>query len=208
MSRIVVFGATGGTGREVVRQGIAAGHDVTAVVRRASREFAGARTVDVDFSDAQALNAAVAGADVVVSALGARNMKDPTSVYSDGVAAILAAMAADDVRRIVVVSAEPVTPSSEVSRLKAWFAYPLLWRFFGGGYADMRRMEALLAHSDTDWTVFRPPRLTESAPRGRYRTATGGLSRALAISRADLAAAMLLAATTDTGRREVVTIAY
>jgi len=93
------------------------------------------------------------------------------------------------------VTAAPVAPQAHKSPLERRIVHPLLQLFLGGQYDDMRRMEKLLAASDVDWTVFRPPRLTNAAATERYRTAVDApLPHNRTVSRADLAAAMLAAA--------------
>jgi hypothetical protein len=74
------------------------------------------------------------------------------------------------VRRFVAVSALPVTPRAEVGRAERWVVFPLLSRFLGEMYADMARMEQVLRDSDLDWTIMRPPQLTNKAATGKYRT--------------------------------------
>ncbi|HEV8045290.1 MAG TPA: NAD(P)H-binding protein [Rubrobacter sp.] len=181
-----------------VREALAAGHEVTAVARRpdaVAPTDPRLRVVPGDVLDPASLRDGVVGADAVLSALGSRRMNRPTTVYSAGTAEVLAAMRDADVRRFVGVTAAPVGPDDHKSALDRYLVHPLLHRFFGGGYDDMRRMEDLLAASDRDWTVFRPPRLTNGASTGRYRTAVDGpLPRVWSVSRADLAAAMLAAA--------------
>jgi NAD(P)H-binding len=86
--------------------------------------------------------------------------------------------------------------------------FPILWKFFGGLYEDMRRMEQILAASDTDWTVFRPPRLTNGPLTGHARTAIGKpLPGGRVVSRADLAAAVLAAIDDRATVRQAVAIA-
>lgn len=195
--KLTVFGPTGLTGEQIVRQALAASHEVTTVVRRpdaVAPTDPHLRVVYGDVQDPASLREGVVGADAVLSALGSRQMSRPTKVYSAGTAAVLAAMREAGVRRFVGVSAVPVGPEDQKSVLDRYLVHPLLHWFFGGGYDDMRRMEELLAASDRDWTVFRPPQLTNGAPSGRYRTAVDGpLPRAWRVSRADLAAAMLAA---------------
>ena len=112
------------------------------------------------------------------------------------------------VRRFVGMTAVPVGPEDQKSALDRYLVHPLLHRYLGGGYDDMRRMEDLLAASDRDWTVFRPPRLTNGASTGRYRIAVDGpLPRARSVSSADLAAAMLAAAQDPALVGHAVTIA-
>ena len=104
---IVVFGATGGTGRHVVGQALAAGHRVRAVVRREGVLDPGAGLTEIvvpDLADGEAVTRAIAGQNAVVSALGT-NAKGPVSVCTNGIASILAGMARTGVRRLVAVSA-------------------------------------------------------------------------------------------------------
>ncbi len=196
--RLTVFGPTGATGEQILRQALAAGHDVTAVARRPDAlaiTDPRLRVVPGDVLDpASPLRDGVGGADAVLSALGGRAMNRTTTVYSTGTAAVLAAMRETGVHRFIGITAAPTGPDDQKSALNRYVVHPLLHRFFGGDYDDMRRMEDMLAMSDREWTVFRPPRLTDSAFTGRYRTAVdAALPRAWTVSRADLAAAMLAA---------------
>lgn len=193
--RLVVFGATGGTGAHFTRAALTAGHTVTAVARdpyRVTITHERLRTVRGDVLDRPSLTGSMDGADAVVSALGASSGRKPTTVYSAGVTNILDLMSSVGVHRFVGISALPVTPRDQVGALQRLVVFPVLYRFFGGSYADMARMEQLLQHSTADWTVMRPPRLTNGPATGRYRTALNQqLPRAGKISKADLADAML-----------------
>lgn len=209
--KLTVFGPTGATGEQIVRQALAASHEVTAVARRpeaVSLTNPRLRVVPGDVLDPASLRDGIAGSYAVLSALGSRQANRPTTVYSAGTAAVLDAMREMGVRRFVGLSAVPVGPDDQKSALERYLVHPLLHRFFGGGYDDMRRMEDLLAESDRDWTVCRPPRLTNGASTGRYRTAVDGpLPHARSVSRADLAAAMLAAVKDPTLIGYAVTIA-
>lgn len=210
--KLTVFGATGGTGAELIRLGLAAGHEITAVARRpeavsVTDERLTARAGDV--TRPETLHEAVQGADAVLSALGSRQMGKPTTVYSDGTAAILAAMEKAGVRRLVCVSAAPVGPPERMNMIELRVVRPILYLLFGQGYRDMYRMEQLLAGSDVDWTVFRPPRLLDKPARGDYRTSVDtALPSARSIARADLAAAMLESVGNPELYKHVVNIAY
>jgi len=125
-------------------------------------------------------------------------------VYSKGIAAVLAAGA----RRIVAVSAVPAAPDHDKTFLERRLVHPLLYRFFGGSYDDMRRMESLLARSEAQWTVVRPPRLTNGPGTGTYRASSGRLRKASKISRADLAVALLDAARDASLTRQFLTVAH
>ncbi len=205
--KLAIFGGSGATGRLVIDRAVEAGHEVTALVRRPeSLEGVNGhvRIVPGRLDDRTAMDQTVGGSDAVVSALGSRDGRRPTMVYSQGIAAVLVAEA----RRIVAVSAVPAAPDEGKTFLERRLVHPLLGVFFGGGYADMRRMEELLTVSETEWTVLRPPRLTNGPAKGTYRKSTGHLSRPSSISRADLAAAML-AAVEDAGLvRQFVTVSY
>jgi len=213
---LTVFGGTGGTGEQVIRAALEAGHTVTAPARDPSRirtsirtSHERLRTIRADVLDPPSLAGTVDDADVVVSALGAPGGKGPTTVYSTGVANILDAMHMAGVRRFIGITALPVTPRAEVSVLERLVIYPILYRFFGAGYADMERMEQVLRRSEVDWTVVRPPRLTDGPATGRYRTAVNHhLPRGRSISRADLAAAMLRLLDDPQAVRATVGVAY
>ncbi|GAA3667306.1 hypothetical protein GCM10022224_034370 [Nonomuraea antimicrobica] len=155
--KIVLFGASGGTGRELVEQARAAGHRVTAVVRSPG-DLADAIVADI--FDSPSLVPLLAGHDAVLSALGPRG-RTATSVCSTAVAGIIDAMAGAGVRRIVAISAQPVLRGGAG---EPWWhrltTRPLLRTIYRHVYRDLEPMERTLSASDTDWTVLRPPYLT------------------------------------------------
>src|SRR6266581_1503361 len=104
--KLTIFAATGGVGRQVLEQALAAGHDVTAVVRNPSKLAPGVPAVTADMTDPDpaALESAIQGADAVISGLGPRSNAD-AGIASRGTRAIVAAMKATGVRRLVVISA-------------------------------------------------------------------------------------------------------
>jgi putative NADH-flavin reductase len=208
--KLTILGATGGTGQQLVRQAIGAGHEVTAIVRRPdaiTEPSPQLRVVRGDLLDSRWTGEGIEGADAVLSAIGATS-RGPTTVYSAGTAVVLKAMGNAGVRRILVVTADPTGPAKD--RLgEAKIIHPILWQFLRGTYEDMRRMEQILAASDADWTVFRPPRLTNGPLTGKARTAVGQfLPRSRVVSRADVAAAMLAAISDPATVRQAVSIAY
>jgi putative NADH-flavin reductase len=194
--KLTVFGASGRIGGEIVRQGAAAGHDMTAVVRRGSA-VAGlpgdARLVEVDgIGDPDVLAPAVAGRDAVLSGLGPRARRD-AEVTAPMTRCLLGAMERAGVHRILMVgaalAAAPHSDDSFVTRRVTW---PLLNALLRPVYADLREAEDELERSGTEWTAVRPPRLVNRKVTGRYRTAIGqNPPRAGTISRADVAHAML-----------------
>ncbi|NUT36399.1 MAG: NAD(P)H-binding protein [Hamadaea sp.] len=219
--RITVFAATGGIGRHLVDQAIAAGHDVTAVARTPRGLPAAARVIRVDLADPDphALKSAVDGADAVVSALGPRDPRKDVGITSLGTRHIVDAMTAAGVRRLVVVSAAPVgpvpvpgqpTPKHDpgdgffMRHIGARIATTL----FGKHYADLAVMERILRDSTLDWTVSRPPKLTDKPLTGTYRTALGhNIRGGWSVSRADTAHHMLAMLQQPQTIRQVVGVA-
>ncbi|MBC9719316.1 SDR family oxidoreductase [Streptomyces sp. TRM66268-LWL] len=212
--KLTVFGATGGIGQEIVRQALAAGHQVTAVVRAPARLSAQGERLDVfraDLSDAESLRTAVAGCDAVLSGLGARGLKDAR----DGIAArltrpVLRAMEAEGVRRLLVVSAAPLAPpTAEREPMLDRVMIGVVSRVLKPVYDDLRVMEDELARSATDWTSVRPPKLTDKPVTGTYRTQVGGNPRSSrAIGRADVAHAMLAMTEDPATVKQGVGVAY
>ncbi|WP_405143397.1 SDR family oxidoreductase [Sphaerisporangium sp. NBC_01403] len=210
--KLTVFGATGGTGREVVRQALDAGHQVAAVVRDPARlpiSHSALEVVTADVTSPDALRPALAGREAVISALGANSRKE-AGIASMALRSILRAMDANDVRRIAVLSAVPVGPVPEGEAL--WYramALPLLRRALRDVYADLGAMEEEVRRSAAEWTVVRPPRLTDKPLTGNYRRVVGGnVPRGYTISRADLAHAMLAMVDDPATVKQAVGVAY
>lgn len=210
---ITVFGATGGVGRELVKQALQRGCAVTAVVRDPRRlpvTGPGLRVVTIAaLDDPGTLIPVIRGSDAVLSALGPRGRKDGP-VASSSTRAIVSAMAACSTRRFVGVSATPVGPVAAGEGLMTrWVLLPALKSILRNVYDDLAEMEAILQSSDIDWTVVRPPRLVDKPTTGRYRTALGAnVARGSAISRPDVAHAMLEALAAPQTIRHVVGVAY
>ena len=193
--KLTIFGATGATGTSLVEQSLAAGHEVTAVVRDPARLAVPAqqrlRTITADVMDPAAITPAVAGADAVLSALGPHGT-GPTTISQDSARSIIQAMQKTGARRLLAVSGSVVTDAGESPYMR-YLLKPLTRRtFLRHVCADMRAAEDEIHESHLDWTIMRPPGLTGKPAKGTYRTATDrNLPRGFTISRADLAACML-----------------
>ena len=186
--KLVVLGATGGVGLEIVRQAIERGHSVTAFVRSPERLKAFQDRIDVkqgDLLNRSELERAIEGHDAVLSGFGPRVpiAKGDANLLRDFAVALTAAMQQACVRRVVVVSTaflfrdSIVPPTYLVGRL-----------FFRGVMMDAAAMERVIAESNFDWTIVRPPQLTDKPYTGRYRVREGHLPRfGFKISRADVA---------------------
>ena len=209
--KIAVIGASGRTGRIVVNDALARGHQVVAVTRADGAwepdddDLVNARA---DVGDADALRRALVGADFVISALGVRTSRAATDVYSIGVRNTLRAMQSNGAAKLAVISAVPVGPWEEQPLLQRRIALPILQRFFGASYDDMRRMETILQETtDVDWISLRPPRLVNKPSRGAYRLDTRPLGKARAITHGDLATALLDSLTRQDLYREAAYVA-
>ncbi|MGW7517214.1 NAD(P)-dependent oxidoreductase [Streptomyces sp. NPDC054796] len=193
--RITVFGATGGTGVQLVLQALDAGHEVTAVVRDPGRLAVSHERLEVitaDVTDAESLVPALEGREAALSGLGSPHNKG-AGIASEGTRAILRALEQAGVSRYIAVSAAPVGPAPEgEGPLYRKVMLPLVRRAFRDVYADLAVMEEEIFASAAEWTVVRPPRLTDAPRTERYRRTLGGaVSGGHHIPRSDLAHAML-----------------
>ncbi len=191
---LAIFGGTGGTGDQLIRAALSAGHTVTAPARDPSRihiSHERLRVVRADVLDPSSLHGSMDGADAVASALGVPGGKDPTTMYSAGVANILDAMHAVGVRRFIGVSALPVTPRTEVGVLERLVIYPSCTGSSARATPTWRGWNRSCAAAT--WTGQSCAR--QGSPTGGPPTATAPRSTAIysadAPSPADLAAAML-----------------
>ncbi|NUR90402.1 MAG: SDR family oxidoreductase [Nonomuraea sp.] len=210
--RLVVFGATGGTGLQLVRQALDLGHEVTAVVRDPAKLPAELRdraeVVTADVMDPDAVAPAVKDRDAVLVALGARD-RGPTTVHSGSTRSIVSAMERVGARRLLLVSAAGMVADAGDGPFTRYVLKPLVVQpLFKNSYTDLAVAERLLRAADLDWTIVRPSRLTDAGRTGRYRTARdlnvrGGRST----TRADLAECMLSLIEDPTSAGHVVSVA-
>jgi putative NADH-flavin reductase len=193
--KLVVFGATGRTGQILVRSALAAGQDVTAAARSPERVSASGerlRTLRCDLFDATSVAAAMSGQECVLVAVAPQHPLRPTTIFSTGIKHILEAARREGIKRVIVLGSCGVDGGTRcpphVRLLAGLIVQPLLFHL----YVDTARMEGILEMSDCDWTVVRPPRLTNGPETSRYRLGVGEhLPNVSSISRADVAAAML-----------------
>jgi putative NADH-flavin reductase len=193
--KIVVFGASGGTGRELMGQGMGQGHEVTAFVRNPA-SMAGITGIRLAVGDARntaAVAAAVQGQEAVLSALGSHSLRDKT-LLPEAMAGILTAMQRHAVKRLIVLGAAGAWPgaSGKVSVVGKAIVGLLRLTLLRHAFAAQRAMQELIFRSETDWTIVQPPFLVNAPARGRYRVDGDSLPpRGMRIARADVAAFML-----------------
>lgn len=193
MSRIAVFGATGLTGGLVVREALVQGHEVAALVRDAGRMtlqhpalvvIAGSPTAIGD------VERCVQGADAVIHCLGIGGKGDgrPTTLVSDSVEAVLAAMQRQGVPRIVCMS--NVGAGGSGTWIANRLVIPLLLRWLVPIIEDKNRMEAALRASPLEWVSVRLPNIVDG-PEKPLRVSADGRGIGLSISAATAARFLL-----------------
>jgi putative NADH-flavin reductase len=191
--KLTVFGASGGTGQHVVEQALAAGHEVTSYVRTPSKlmtQHAHLKVVQGDIADANRVEAAVAGADAVVSVLGPRKEQQGNAV-AQGTNHILAAMKKHGVRRFVMAAGAGVRdPKDKPKPIDYVFSF-LLGVLSKKAVDDMTETVRLARESGLEWTIIRVPRLTDHPKTDQIKIGYLGSDVTTQISRADMAAFML-----------------
>jgi putative NADH-flavin reductase len=198
---VLVVGATGGTGRQLVTQALDRGLHVTALARNPAVlgiDHPRLRVVGGNVLDAAVIDQTMRGHDAVLSALGHKRFFRPTRILSEGTRNVLRAMERHGVRRLVCETALGVGDSAgRMGLYYTLFVIPVILQFY---FWDKTRQERLIAESRVDWVIVRPAALTDAARRGKYRHGAniGSFLRTLKISRADVADFMLNQLTDDT----------
>lgn len=209
--RLLVIGASGGSGRQLVEQALAQGHEVTAFVRNPARfslQHEKLRVAQGDVLDYATVEPAMQGQDAVLCALGHKRLLGPSTILSQGTANILSAMKSAGVPRLICESSLAIGNSAGRGGLLAtFFVYPLILPFY---MWDKLRQEKLIEESNLDWVIVRPAALTNGPARGQYRhgAEVGSYVLPVRISRADVAAFMLKQLADDTYLGSAVGLCY
>lgn len=164
--KIVVFGGTGRTGSELVRLALRDGHEVRALLRspKKLKPQTGQTTVQGDARDAEAVGSIIAGADVVVSALGTGN----ATTLTEATAAIIAGMTTHGVLRIATIGTAGILESrSEPGKLRYKSSESRRTRTFAA--EEHQRAYEMLRDSELNWTVVCPTYLPDGEAVGGYR---------------------------------------
>ena len=206
--RILIFGATGATGRALVSQALELGHEVTAFARRpealGSRERL--RVVKGDTRDRASVEQAVPGHDAALSALGIGMSLVPSTLMADSMRNIVPALERAGVKRFVLMSAFGVGETRNAAPPLPRLFYSTL---LAGIFADKRDAENVLRASALDWTIVYPVMLTHGPVTGRYRAGEQLKLRGMpAISRSDVAHFMLREAAERRYLRQGVVLSY
>jgi putative NADH-flavin reductase len=198
--KILVFGSTGGTGREFLKQSLTQGHQVTAFVRDPARlgdiEHANLQWIPGDVLDPEAVKSAVPGHDVVLVAIGAGAKR--STLREQGTRNVIEAMEGAGVKRLVCLSSLGVGESR--ANLDLFTRYIVVGIFLRHAFADHERQETLVKQSSLDWTIVHPPHLLDGPRTGTYRHGFATTDKSIKgkISRADVADFMLSQLADDT----------
>jgi putative NADH-flavin reductase len=210
-TRILIVGATGGTGRQLVAQALERGHAVTALVRNPSRlqlEHPHLKIVQGDVLDYASVEAAARGQEAVLSALGHKRFFYPTRILSEGTRNLLRAMEAHGVRRFVCETSLGIGDSAgRMGLYYTFFVIPVILPFY---FWDKTRQERLIAQSAVEWVIVRPGVLTNGEKRSSYRHGrdVGSFLRTVRISRADVADFMLNQLSDDTNLKTAAGVCW
>ena len=194
--RIVVFGASGGVGRQVVEQALSRGHAVVAVLRSPGKLTPSDSRLTVvtgELSDREAIEAAVRGAGAVISALGPSLDRRATGMpLVQGTRNIVDAMLAARVQRYVGI-ATPSVRDPRDRRSVLGTLVPVMGRvLLPRAYGELLAMSQIVIDSGLEWTIARFTRPTDGPAKGSVRA--GFLGRdgiGSTITRADIAAFLL-----------------
>jgi putative NADH-flavin reductase len=187
--KIVVFGAAGGTGSEIVRQALAAGHQVTAFVRtpaKISLQHPNLSLFQGDAMDADAVERAIAGQEAVISAIGPSRPPTP-GMMETAARNIVAAMHKHGLRRLISTTGAGVRHPQDRPKLSDHVIMGLLTLLAGAVLRDSAANVEVLRSSGLDWTIVRFPRLTNGPRTGKYRIGYVGKDSGSQLSRADAA---------------------
>lgn len=196
---IALFGATGGTGLQVLEQALAAGHRVTALVRDPTKLSArpGLTLVSGDVLDQQATARCIQNTDAVICVLGSHGSRAP--VEARGTECILSAMRAAGVRRLIAVTSLGVGDSRSQINPLFRFVMDLTLKSIMAAKAEQER---LIQASGLDWTIVRPAGLTNGPRTGTYRYGLDPSLKGRQVSRADVADFVLRQLTETTFLRQ------
>ena len=185
--KFVVFGASGGTGLEVVKQALDAGHIVTAFVRTPSKmniQHSNLTLFQGDVMNAEAVEKTIAGQEAVISTLGP--VRPPVPHMMETAAKnIVVAMKKHGIRRIVSTTGAGVRQPEDQPKFMDRFIAILLNLLAKEVVLDSAENVKVLQSSDLDWTIVRFPRLMNGAHTGKYRVGYVDKDSSTQFSRAD-----------------------
>lgn len=208
--KVAIFGATGRTGRHLVEGALADGHEVVVLVRDPGKlgvSHEGLRVVEGDVLIPYRVEETVAGADVVLSALG-HTKTSTADVQTRGTRNIVAAMHEHGVRRLVSLTGAGVRDPGDRPKLVDRVFAGLLKVLQRDVLEDAEHHAEVIKGSGLDWTIVRAPRLTDGPATGKYRVGLVGQNSGTKVSRADVAGFMLRGLADDTYVGQAPMVSY
>jgi len=207
---ILVFGASGKTGHELVRQGLLQGHYVTAFVRNPGKltvKNDRLRVVQGDVKDLAAVSSAMKDQDAVLSALGVSKPLKSDPLVIEGIRNIIAAMGQMNVKRFIYLSFMAV---GEGRKDGGFLMKNIIARIVRHEITDHAEKEQLIKASQSEWTIVHAPKLTNGSKKGIYRTGEIIKPKTFlpTLSRADVADFMLKQLTDRTFLCKTVRVMY
>jgi len=207
---LLVFGSTGGTGRELVKQALDQGHRVVAYARNPTKiediRHSNLKVVCGDVLDSAAVRSVVAGQEAVFITIGAGSQR--TNIREEGTRNIVEAMQGAGVDRLICQSSLGVGDSR--ANLPFFTKHIIVAVFLRHAFADHDRQEAIVKQSSLDWTIVRPPHLKDGERTGVYRHGFPTTDSRIEgwISRADVADFMLKQLVDDAYSHQTPGVSY
>lgn len=201
--KVIIFGAAGRTGKLVVSDALAGGHDVTAFVHEPDQFDPKVNVVVGDASDVHTVTQALTGQEAVLDTIGGTKPYKDTGVETASARTIVAGMERQGVRRLVVISAMGIDDS--IDQAPFWYEYLLMPTMLRGVVSDKNRMEREVRTADLEFVIVRPALLSDDEPTNPLRVLGEG-EKGHSTSRKDLAAFLVLqlSSNSNLGRAVVV----
>ena len=168
--KLLIIGGTGKTGRELIKQGLLEGHEITAIARNPEKlkfDNPNFRVVKGDVLNPDSLENPFRGQDAVVSALGHKRFFIKTTILSRGTKNIINAMNNNGIKRFICITSLGINDSRfKLGLYYTLFTIPVILFFY---FLDKSKQEKLIMKSNLDWTIVRPGQLTNGKKRTNYK---------------------------------------
>lgn len=208
---ITVLGANGGIGSQVVKLALKNGFNVTAILRTPSKltiTHPNLKVVKGDIMKPETLKDHLENKDAVISAIGKSSLKE-TTLYSSGNKNLLDTLKTTNTDRVFFISASGLEVNPTYNFFTKLAVKLVLQKILKNMYVDLNRMERVIKSSELNWTIIRPPSLTNKPFTGHYRFSINDyLNKGMKISRADLAAFIISNITNESIYKKTVEVAY
>jgi len=190
MKKIIIFGASGNTGKHIVNEAYKAGFKVTVVISNTEISTFNKSFVTVIVGDVfqpESYENALKKNDVVISCLELKR-RNPDPVYSTGITNIIQSMQKTGLTRLICLSSHYTRFSKITAFISKICVLNIIKQLFQECYSDSLMLEKILCSSNLNWTVVCPSKLENGLKRGYYRTSINeNLTKPTSLNRNDLA---------------------